>query len=51
VTALHVRRGLEPCLPALPLSVRTLTLDAGYGCAGCEHDRRRGFTVQSSFAA
>ena len=35
---MHVRRGLEPCLPALPLSVRTLTLDAGFGCAGCECD-------------
>jgi len=39
VTVLHVRRGLEPCLPALPLSVRMLTLDAGFGCAGCECDR------------
>ena len=36
VSVLHVRRGLEPCLPRLPASVRTLTLDAGSGFAGCE---------------
>jgi len=54
VTVLLVRRGLEPCLPALPLSVRMLTLDAGMGCAGlrlgCEYDRRYGIPVQRAIA-